>query len=166
MATSDALTDQAALYFDVCARIEGCCAELYHYYSEIFQDSEDVASMWKNTALEEEGHQKQFEMANKIIRDVSFELNADMERATRVYQKLNNLLEHVRMYPPEITVALSKAIDMEESLADLHLDSSVHFQDDSINKMFLAMRGFDKDHIAAMRRCLTILQLADTEMAG
>jgi rubrerythrin len=122
--------------------------------------------MWKKTALEEENHQQQFELAHRIRNDVGYELNVDVDRACRVYQKLNVLLEHVRKNPPEVTTALTKALEMEETLADLHLDCSVHFQDESITQMFLAMRAFDQDHVAAMRRCLTITTLSKSEMAG
>jgi hypothetical protein len=122
--------------------------------------------MWKKTALEEEGHQKQFDLANKILKDVDFELSGDLERARRMYQKLHALLEYVRNSPPDPSVALSRAIEMEESLGDLHLDSAVRFKDDSINQMFRALRSFDQEHVTAMQRCLTILQLSESNMVG
>lgn len=162
MKGSNAKDHSAVLFFEVCARIEECCAELYHYYSEIHRDSEYISSMWKKTALEEEGHQKQFVLATKILKDVDYELSGDLERARRMYQKLNSLLDHVRKNPPEPEVALNKAIEMEESLGDLHLDSAVIFKDDSINQMFRALRNFDQEHVTAMQRCLTILQLSES----
>ncbi len=161
-----AVENSAVLFFDVCARIEGCCAELYHYYSEIHCENVDLSNMWKKTALEEEGHQKHFELANKILDEVDFELTGDLERARRMYGKLNTLLEHVRKTPPEPVVALSRAIEMEESLGDLHLDSAVRFKDDSINQMFQALRSFDQEHVIAMQRCLTVLKLSESEMVG
>ena len=162
----DTTLDKAALFFDVCAKIEGACADLYHYYSDLHRDSVDVSQMWKKTALEEENHQKQFELAHRLRDEVGFELNVDIDRACTVYQKLNTLLNHVRNNPPEINVALNKAIEMEEALADLHLDSAVHFKDESITQMFLALKAVDIDHVAAMKRCLTVLTLAHAEMVG
>lgn len=155
-----------ALFFDVCARIEGLCAELYHFYSEAHQSNDDVARLWKKTALEEENHQKQFELANRLRNEVDFDLNADLERTYRIYNKLNSLLEHVRQNPPDIETALTKAIEMEEILSDLHLDSSVRFHDESIRKMFQALREYDLDHVKSLRHCLAILTLSKTEMTG
>ena len=159
-------TDKAAVFFDFCAGIEGMCAELYHFYSELFTENADVSSLWKKTALEEENHQKQFELASRLREDVSFDLNADIERTGRIHQKLGTLLQYVRQNPPDMVTALSKAIEMEESLADLHLDSSVRFHDEGVKKMFQALREFDLDHVKALRHCLAIMTLHKTEMVG
>jgi rubrerythrin len=162
----DTSQDKAFLFFDVCAKIEGLCAQLYHYYSDVFKDDDDISRLWKKTALEEENHQKQFELACRIREDVEFELNADIDRPYRIYQKLNNLIAHVSKNPPDIETALSKAIQMEESLVDLHLDSSVEFQDESIKKMFLALKEFDRDHVKSLRHVLSTVLLPKTEMSA
>lgn len=166
MTTSKETIDSATLFFDVCARIEATVAELYYYYGEIHQENDHVAQMWVKTAQEEEGHERQFQLAYKLRKEADFELTADLERARRLYQKLVNLLEHVRKNPPSVKVALEKAIEMEEALAGLHLDCSVRFKDDSINRMFQALRSFDQEHVAAMQRCLTVMNLKDSEMNG
>jgi len=159
-------TETITLFFDECARIEELCATLYHYYSELFKDNDEVSRLWKKTALEEENHQKQFELAHRLQDDIGFELTADIERPQRVYQKLNHLLEYVRQNPPDLVTALTKAIEMEENLVDLHVDSSVRFHDESIKQMFLAMRAFDQDHIKSLRLCLVAMMLPQAEMAG
>jgi rubrerythrin len=162
----DITKDKVILFIDVNAKIEGLCASLYHYYSEIHKDHVDVSQLWKKTALEEENHQRQFELAYRLRDDVEFDLKADIDRAYRIHQKLNNLLEHVRRSPPDIVTALTKAIEMEESLADLHLECSVRFHDEGVRKMFQALRDFDQDHIKSLRDCLTVMLLPKTEMAG
>lgn len=158
--------DKIILFFDVCANIEGLCASLYHHYSDIFKDNDDVSRLWKKTALEEENHQKQFEFAQRILDGVEFELVGDFERTCRIQQKLNSLLEHVQQNPPDMETALTRAIEMEEVLAELHLDTSVKFQDASIRDMFLAFRDFDQDHVKSLRHCLAVLTLAKAEMVG
>src|SRR5450631_1593068 len=155
--------DKIILFFDVCAKIEGLCAALYHYYSDIYKDNDDVSQLWKKTALEEENHQKQFELAYRLRDEVEFDLNADIDRIYRIHQKLNTLLEHVRQSPPDIVTALTKAIEMEENIADLHLESSVRFHDESIRKMFKALQEFDQDHVKALRHCLAIVTLSKAE---
>jgi hypothetical protein len=158
--------DKATIFFDVCAKIEGLCAELYHFYSDIFQENADISNLWKKTALEEENHQKQFELAFKLLDEVDLELNADLDRTCRIHGKLGGLLQHVRQSPPDIVTALNKAIEMEEALADLHLDSSVRFHDESTQKMFKALREFDQDHVKALRHALAIMTLHKSEMVG
>jgi len=162
----DTTKDRIILFFDVCAKIEGLCAELYHYYSDLYKDNDHVSLLWKKTALEEENHQKQFELANRLRDDVGLELNADIDRTYRIYQKLNNLLEHVRQNPPDIETALTRSIEMEESLADLHIDISVRFHDEDTRKMFQALRDFDHDHVKSLRHCLAIVTLSKAEMVG
>jgi rubrerythrin len=158
--------DAATLFFDVCARIEGKCAELYHYYSDVHRSNEDVSKLWKKTALEEENHQRQFELAYRIREEAGFDLNVDLDRTYKIYHKLNNLLDHVRKSPPDIATALTKAVEMEEALSELHLDSSVRFHDQSIRNMFQALREFDQDHVKSLRHCLAIVTLSTAEMAG
>jgi rubrerythrin len=158
--------DEIILFFDACAKIEGLCATLYHYYSDLYHELDDVSRLWKKTALEEENHQKQFELASRLRDDVRFELHADLERTYRIQQKLSTLLEHVHQNPPDIMTALTKAIEMEETLSDLHLDSSVSFQDESIKKMFQALREYDQDHVKSLRHCLSVVMLPRTEMTG
>jgi len=162
----DTNRDKAILFFDVCAKNEGLCAALYHYYSDLYKDNDDVSRLWKKTALEEENHQKQFELANRLRDDVGFDLNADLERMYRIHQKLVNLLDHVRQNPPDIVTALTKAIEMEESLSELHLDSSVRFHDESTSRMFQALQEHDQDHIKSLRHCLAVMMLPKAEMVG
>lgn len=162
----DTTKDRVILFFDVCAKIEGLCAQLYHYYSDLYKDNDDVSRTWKKTALEEENHQKQFELANRLRDDIGFDLTADIERTYRIHQKLSNLLVHVQQNPPDIVTALTKAIEMEESLSDIHLDSSVRFHDESTRNMFQALREFDLDHVKTLRHCLSIMMLPQAEMVG
>jgi len=158
--------DRVFIYFDLCAKIEGLCATLYHYYSDIFKDLDHVSQLWKKTALEEENHQKQFELANRLREDVDFDLSANIDRTYQIHQKLSNLLDHVRKNPPDVVTALTKAIEMEEGLADLHLDSSVTFKDETIKNLFLALRDFDQDHVKSLQQGLAIMTLSQTEMVG
>ena len=158
--------ERMILFFDSCARIEGICAELYHFYSDLFQGHEEVSQLWKKTALEEENHQKQFELAGRLRDNADFFVEADLERTYRVFKKLQTLLEHVRKNNPDMITAFSKAIEMEERLADLHMETSVRFGNNSIKELFKAMRDFDQDHIKSLKHCLAILMLPKADMAG
>ncbi len=158
--------DKMLLFFDICAKIEGLCAELYHYYSDVFQEYDEASQLWKKTALEEENHKRQFELASRLGDNSIFEVDTDMDKTYRIYDKLRKLLEHVRKHSPDIVTALTKAIEMEEYLADLHMESSVRFNDNSIREMFQAMRDFDQEHVTSLKRLQTILMLPKSVMTG
>jgi len=154
------------MYFEVCARIEGLCAELYHYYSTVYQENEEVSQLWKKTAQEEENHQKQFELAYRLRDEVDFELESNLESAKKICQKLKNLLDHVHRNPPDIVTALTKAIEMEERLASLHMENSVRFKDKMVQKLFQALQDYDQDHIKSLQHCLSVMTLHQSEMVG
>ncbi|GFE61229.1 hypothetical protein [Geobacter sp. AOG2] len=152
--------------FEICAKIEAQTAELYHYYSELFHENPDAAQLWHKTAIEEENHLRQFELADRLYRKADFALAVDTDRAERVCHKLGALLSHVRQQPPDLETALVRAIEMEESLADLHVESVVRFTDGSIQKIFRAMMSFDQEHVQSLKRFLAIITLARTDMTG
>jgi hypothetical protein len=54
-------------FLDVYMGIETLCADLYHFYSEVFEDIPEASRLWKKTALEEENHKRQFELALRLI---------------------------------------------------------------------------------------------------
>lgn len=154
------------LFLIICSKIEGICAELYHYYSELFHADSDSFHLWKKTAMEEENHQRSFELVLKLANECELDLITNYEKAVRIHKKLTELLVHVKQTPPDIYVAITKAIEMEYALADLHLDSAVHCKDEQIKNMLKTLQGDDAEHINALKRFQSILFLAKTEMAG
>jgi len=156
--------DDVLLFLNVCSRIEGLSAELYHYYSELFQEDEESSQLWKKTALEEENHQKLFELAIRLRNECEIEIVTDYNKACRVYEKLTALLSYVRKTPPDIFLAITKAIEMEVALADLHIDSSTKFKDIQIKNMFITLQSQDQEHIGSLRRHQSVLFLPRAEM--
>lgn len=154
------------LIFGICAKIEARFAELYHYYSELFSDDSDAAGLWKKVAEQEENHLRQFEFADRLYRWDDFKVNVEIERARRICEKMNVLLEHVRQNPPDLETALRKAISMEEVLAEFHMASAVIFADKNTQKLFRAMAECDRDHIQSLKRFYAVTNLSRTEMAG
>lgn len=147
--------------------IEVLCADLYHFYSELFQDIPDAARLWKKTALEEENHRMQFELALRLMEEAEFEIPPDsLKQAFSIQYKLLKLTEHVKLTRPELLTAVTKAVEMEDKLADLHVHSSLKFKDPSIQRLFQALSHDDREHISALQRFQTILDLPQSEMAG
>jgi len=152
------------LYLDLCAKNERMCAELYHYYSDLFRERDDISQLWKKTALEEENHQKQFELALRLSTSCDLELTSSVERALSVHQTFLRLLDHVRMQPPDLLTALKKAIEMEEAIADIHLESSVVFKDSHVYELFRAMCDADQGHVESLKMYLAVVELPLSDM--
>lgn len=155
------------VFLEVCMGIEGLCAELYHFYSEIYKDTPEASQLWKKTALEEENHQKQFELALRLLNETEFEVPEEsLKRAYSIQYKLLKLIEHIKHTAPELMTAVSKAVEMEESLADLHVHTSLKFKDDSMQKLFKSLSDADRGHVSDMLLYRTILDLPQSEMDG
>lgn len=158
--------DKWLLFFDLCARIEGLTAELYHHYSHVYSFHADATRLWKKTALEEENHRLQIEMASRLRDEIESVLPDGLNVTSGIYQKLVRIVAGVKSNPPDLITALKKAIEMEERLVFLHVDSSVKFKDRELQRTFDALRKADQDHIRALRRQLAIETLAQTDMTG
>lgn len=153
------------LFLDVCIGIEGLCSEIYEYYSQIFEEYPDAVQLWKQTALEEENHQRQFELASRLIEEAEFEISNDsLKRAHSIHQKLHKLLNHIKENRPDQLTAVTKAIEMEEHLADLHAHTALKFREESMQSLFKAFSEADRDHVADLQRYRTILLLPDCGM--
>jgi len=154
-------------FLEVCMDIEGLCAGLYHYYSEIYEDIPEAARLWKKTALEEENHLRQFGLALRLINETKFEVLKDsLKRAYSTQNKLQKLIDHIKSNKPDLMTAVSKAVEMEETIADLHAHSALIFKEESIQKLFKALSEADHDHVADLQRFRTILSLPLCDMAG
>jgi len=73
-------------------------------------------------------------------------------------------LNHVKSNQPDLLTAVSKAVELEEKLEDLHLHSSLNFKEKSMQKLFRALSEADREHIAEMQRYRTVLFLPQSEM--
>ena len=153
------------IFLDVCIGIETLCAELYHYYSKIYEDVPEASRLWKKTAFEEENHRMQFELALKLLKETEFDVTEDnLKRAYSVQYKLLKLMDHIKNNQPDLLTAVSKAVEMEEKLADLHAHASLDFSDKSMQKLFKALNEADREHIGALKNYRTILYLPQSMM--
>jgi hypothetical protein len=162
------ITDMTSkkIFLEVCMGIERLCADVYHYFSKIYEDNPEASRLWMKTALEEENHQKQCELALRLLCETEFEVPKEsLERAYSVQYKLLYLIDHIKSTKPELLTAVSKAVEMEEKLADLHVHA-LNFKEESMQKLFKSLSAADREHIAALQRYRTILYLPQSEMVG
>lgn len=138
---------------EICREIEECIAELYHYYADIFSDTPDISKLWEKTAREEENHAHQFALAITLRRQgVVQAVNTDLYTAETILNKLKSIYTTVKQNRPTIADALRSAIKLEEKLAEYHMSSLAHFQDESYQKLFDAMMKNDQGHIVSLER--------------
>jgi hemoglobin-like flavoprotein len=153
------------VFLDICMDIEGHCAEIYHFYSRIFEDNPEASHIWNKAAQEEESHRKQFEMALLLMRENEFEVPMDtLKRAYSVKVRLMTHIDHIKSNKPDLLTAVSKAVEMEDKLADLHVYTALKFNDDSMRKLFKEMSDSDRDHVAVLQRYHSILCMMNREM--
>lgn len=147
------------LFLEVCLAIERLCADLYHRYSTLYEDVPGASSVWKKAALDEENHKRQFEQALKAINETEFEVQKlSLERAYTIHYKLLKLRNHVQNATPELLTAVSKAVEMEEELADLHTHISPNFKDEAMQGLFTSLAEAGKKLIATLQHYRNILQ--------
>lgn len=155
------------IFLDVCAGIEKLCAELYHHYSTIYQDIPEASSLWKKTALEEENHQKQFELAIRLWEETEFDvLNESLNQAYAIQYKLMTFMNNIKNSKPDLLTAVTKAIEMEKKLAVLHVSTALKFKEPSMQDMFRALSDADHGHMADLQQYQSILSLPHSEMEG
>lgn len=137
---------------EVCQFVELSCAELYHYFAELFNDDRDSLLLWLKTAMEEENHGRQFALVAKlrrknIIKSIRIEL-VDAE-VTLIY--VRSLIRRVKAHPPSLEEALRIAIDLEKKLECLMMKNVINFVDQSYEKSFLAISNADINHLESLQ---------------
>jgi len=136
---------------EICRDIEIAAAELYHYYSEIYSDTPEIAQLWKKTAQEEENHAHQFALAITLRREgIVKAVKVRQLNSERILDKIRSVTEAVRRSKPAIADALSSAIKMEEKLSDYHMSTMAVFQEESHKELFEAMMRNDRGHVVEL----------------
>lgn len=155
------------IFLDVCIKIEGLCADLYHFYSKIYEETPEAFRLWKKTALEEECHRKQFELALLFLTETEYEVpNESLKRAFTIKENLQRQIHHIKNNRQDLFTAVSTAVEMEENLADLHVHNSLNFKDVTMQSLFKAMSAYDRGHIADLQTFQSNLNLPLREMEG
>lgn len=162
---TDMMTKQE--FLEVCMGIEQLCADVYHFYSKIYKEIPEASRLWKKAALEEENHQRQFKLALRLLPETEFVVPPDsLKQANSIQCKLLKFMDHIKSNKPDLLAAVSKAVEMEERLADLHARTALKFRDESLQKLFKVLSEADRDHVVDLQSSRTILFLPHCEMGG
>lgn len=137
---------------EVCQTLELSCAELYHYFAEIFKDDRDIFLLWLKTAMEEENHARLFALVAKLRRSNIIEsIRVDLVDAEVTLLYVRSLIDRVRKQPPALEEALRLAIDLEKKLGGFLIENVIGFADASYEKSFLAITNADSRHLESLQ---------------
>jgi rubrerythrin len=137
---------------EICEHIELACAELYHYFADLFKNERGDMLLWLKTAMEEENHAMQFTLIAKLKRQKiisSIQIDPVDAEITLIY--IRSLIEKSKKTPPTQKEALQLAINLENKMAALHIENVITFVDPSYEITFLAISQSDRKHLESLQ---------------
>ncbi len=138
---------------EVCRDIRLMCAELYHFYADLFVDDRAALLFWKRIAMGEENHAKEFSLIAKLRRqNIIQSFGSDSIDAEIALVYLRSVIDKTRQNPPSIAEALSTSIRLEEKLSRFHLQNIVKFADPSFRRQFTKVIQAEQERIASFRK--------------
>jgi rubrerythrin len=141
------------IFIDVHKSNERLCSEVYLKYSELYHDTPEASQIWEIAAQEDTQNQRKFDQALELWRETKFdELNDDLKIASSINYTLLKLKNHVTNVKPDLKVAISKTIEIEEKLAKLYARTSLKFREKSLQKIFKSLSDTDQNHVANFQR--------------
>jgi rubrerythrin len=137
---------------EVCQTVEFTCAELYHYFAELFKDDRDIFLLWLKTAMEEENHARLFALVAKLRRNNIVEsIRIDLVDAEVTLLFVRSVIDKVKKNPPSLVDALRLAIDLEKKLDGFMMGNVIDFADKTHERSFLAITNSDNKHVEALQ---------------
>ncbi|MBU5614385.1 rubrerythrin [Geomonas azotofigens] len=128
----------------VCERAEFTCAELYHYFANLFKDEREIFYIWLKSALERENRARLLTLVGKLaLDDVIAGVHLELAEAEEILAKVRASLELAKEEPPEVREALQLAMDLERTLDRITMEKVVQFTE-SYQKWFLAIMNRDQ----------------------
>ena len=137
---------------ELCEQIELACAELYHYFSDLFKSERENMRLWLKTAMEEENHARQFNLIAKLKRQKiidSIHIDPVDAEITLIY--IGSLIEKIKKAPPTQKEALQLAINLENKMAAFHVNNVIKFADASYETIFYAISQTDSKHLESLQ---------------
>ena len=137
---------------EVCQTMEFACAELYHFFAELFKDDRDSFLLWLKTAMEEENHARLFALVAKLRRSNIVEsVRIDLIDAEVALLYVRSMIDRVKQNPPTLAEALRIAIDLEKMREGFMMENVIGFADKSHQNSFLAITNSDNGHVASLQ---------------
>lgn len=136
---------------EVCQSVEASCAELYHYFADLFKDDRETFLLWLKTAMEEENHARLFALVAKLRRNNIVEaIRIDLVDAEVALLYVRSLIDRVKKNPPTQVEALRVAIELEKKLDCFLMENVIDFADPAQEKSFQAITSSDRRHLESL----------------
>jgi rubrerythrin len=145
---------------DGCEEVENMVAEIYHFFADHFREHAKISLHWRRTALEEENHARQVNLAKKTRDSIVWVSIEAWQQVLSVQNQLRDTLERFRQSPPSLEEALTFSIASEEQIDCLHMTNAILMREQSGNKLFVAMMNEDREHALWFKDALRQLQAA------
>ncbi len=128
----------------VCEKTEFACADIYHYFANLFKEEREIFYIWLKSALERENRARLFTLVGKLrLDDVVEAALLDLARAEEILKKVRELELQVKEEPPTVREALELAMELEQMLDAISMEKVVQFTE-SYQKWFLAIMNRDQ----------------------
>ena len=129
-----------------CQEIETVAAQIYHFHADRFAEARQISLLWRQTAHEEEYHACQVLLARRLADYFSCpELDVGQIESTR--NLCRALYETIKKSPPSLEEAFLTAIDLEEMLAQLHMENAMQFEQQGGIYLFRGLMMQDFRHV-------------------
>ena len=124
----------------VCEKAEFACADLYHYFADLYKDDREIFYLWLRTALEEENRGRLFALMAKLRHDnIIASVVLELEQAEDTLQHIRGLITELKKNPPALREALQIGMELETRLDRLMRQNVVKFADETYERSFLAI---------------------------
>jgi rubrerythrin len=136
-----------------CQEIEIITSQIYHFHADHFADMEQIANTWRQTAVEEVYHARQVALARSLVNSIScHEFDVSLTESTR--NLCRALFEAIKKSPPTLEEAILTSIELEETLAQLHMENAMIFEKKGGIYLFRGLMMQDIKHIEELENAL------------
>lgn len=150
-------------FLEVCMVIERLCAELYCHYGRTCEATPEAALLWKKAAMQKENQQRLYELALRLLNEIEFDVSGDsLKRASLIQQRLLTFIGDCRSETPELATAVATAVELEEELAALRMNTSLHFRDESLGRLFRALNDVGRYYVGELQRIQAVRSLSSS----
>ncbi|GFO54560.1 hypothetical protein GMSM_15670 [Geomonas sp. Red276] len=122
---------------EVCEAVELRCAELYHYFAELFKAEREPSHLWLKLAMEEENQARLFALLFKLRRsNIIVSVGIELVEAEVALLYVLSVMEKAMAAPPTLEEAILIALDLKSKLSRFMPENSIVFADSSYEKSF------------------------------
>jgi rubrerythrin len=139
---------------EACITLENAAEKLYCVLAEAHADDAEMAALWLKMAREERSHAAQFKLALGNAASMVATVAVDPAQAETLRRRVADLTDRYTASPPSAVEALEAAAQLEDDLANVHMDRVGTFAARSYKTLFRAMMAADKDHFGCLKKVL------------